>query len=70
MSTQGAPSRNQLDNYLAQAKKSLRTATREEAVKLCQERKLWMETNWPPAVAKAATGVLREAFKARFKGAQ
>lgn len=64
------PTRAQLDSVLAQAKKSLRTATREEAVKLCQERKLWMESQWHPAVAKAATQQLREAFKARFKGAR
>lgn len=64
------PSRNQLDSYLAQAKKSLRTSTRDEAVRLCQERKAWMEANWPAPVAKAATAVLREAFKARFKGGQ
>ncbi len=62
------PTRAQLDSTLEQAKKSLRSASREEAIKLCQERKLWMETHWPPAVAKAATGVLREAFRARFKG--
>jgi len=62
------PSRNQLDTILAQAKQSLRQATREDAIRICRERKAWMEANWPPTVAKAATQVLRDAFAARFGG--
>lgn len=63
-----APSRSQLDTMLAQAKASMRQSTRSEAIRLCREKKAWMEANWPPTVAKAATQVLRDAFAARFGG--
>lgn len=53
---------------LTQAKTSMRQATREDAIRICRERKAWMEANWPPAVAKAATQVLRDAFASRFGG--
>lgn len=62
------PSRSQLDTMLTQAKTSMRQATREDAIRICRERKAWMEANWPPAVAKAATQVLRDAFASRFGG--
>jgi len=63
-----APSRSQLDTILAQAKAGMRSSTRSEAIRLCREKKAWMEANWPPTVAKAATQVLRDAFVARFGG--
>lgn len=63
------PARAELDRALQQAKAALRVAkTRAEAITLCCDKKAWMETNWPPAVAKAATQVLRDAFAARFGG--
>lgn len=63
------PTRAELDRTVQQATAALRAAkTRAEAIRLCREKKAWMEANWPPTVAKAATQVLRDAFASRFGG--
>lgn len=62
------PTRAELDCALQQAKAGMRSSTRSEAIRLCRDKKAWMEANWPPTVAKAATQVLRDAFVARFGG--
>lgn len=61
------PSRQELDSWLAQASKSLRSAaTRADALAIYNERRAATAT-WHPAVAKAALAKLAAVGKAKFK---
>lgn len=61
------PTKAELNQVVEAAKRFIRGNSAEVAAVHCAGQKAWMEANWHPGVAKQATQLMREAYRARFR---
>lgn len=61
------PTKAELTQVVEAAKRVIRGSTAEAAATHCAGQRAWMEAHWHPGVARQATQLMREAYRARFR---